>query len=143
MLASGIRLGSALALDVEDLDLGEGIVRLRGAKGGRELRAYLPERTCELLREFLGDRTSGPVFSSAAAKRLTARHVQRRFRAWRGVAGLPEAISPHSLRHAFATNLYAVTGDILVVSRALGHSSFASTAVYARASDARVRAAIQ
>jgi len=142
VLASGVRLSSALALDVEDVDLDEGVLRLRNAKGGRELRAFLPRRAGKLLRELLGDRAAGPVFGSDGGRRLSARHVQRRFRKWRAAAGLPGAVTPHSLRHSFAMDLYRRTGDILVVKQALGHRAVSSTLCYAQADEQRVRAAV-
>lgn len=142
MLASGVRLSSALALDVDDLDLDEGVLRLRGAKGGRELQAYIPRPACEALRGHLDGRVSGPVFAGKTGTRITARHVQRRFRTWREAAELPTSVTPHSLRHGFAMRLYSKTGDILLVGKALGHASITSTLAYVRADEARVRAAV-
>ena len=62
---------------------------------------------------------------------------------WREKADLPEAITPHSLRHSFAARMYAKTGDVLLVQKALGHRSVASTLVYAQAGDDRLRAALE
>ncbi|MCH7988550.1 MAG: tyrosine-type recombinase/integrase, partial [Planctomycetes bacterium] len=90
MLATGVRLSSALALAVEDVDLERGTLLLREVKGGRQERVILGAQARQLLRDFLADRTSGPVFRAKAGTRITARHAQRRFRHWREQAGIQE-----------------------------------------------------
>src|SRR5262245_33277160 len=82
MLKTGIRVGSAVALDVGDLERGE--LRLRTTKGDRPERAFLPRDVAVLLREYLGGRTSGPLFPGRRGERLTTRHVGRRLKAWLG-----------------------------------------------------------
>jgi len=103
---------------------------------------HLRPELVALLPEVVGDRRNGPVFAGRDGGRLTARHAQRRFDAWLAKAGIRGRYSPHSLRHTFATGLYARTGDVLVVQAALGHRSITSTMGYARASAERVRAAV-
>ena len=139
MLGTGIRLSSALALDVEDLDLEDAVAHVRRLKRGGELRVFLPDRLRDMLTEFLGDRRCGAVFCSAAGRRTGSRQAQRRFRRWAAQAGISASVSPHALRHAFAMRLYARTRDLPIVQRALGHGSVTSTLVYASASDADQR----
>jgi site-specific recombinase XerC len=141
LLRAGLRLGSALGLDVQDLDLVEGTARIR-AKGGRRERVFLPAATRGELAAFLAGRTRGPVFASQSGRRLSPRHVQRRFAQVRVTAGLPAAVTCHSLRHSFGTALLARSGDIELVRRALSHRSVSSTQVYARCGDDRLRAAV-
>ncbi len=141
LLRAGLRLGSALALDVGDLDLVEGVATIR-AKGGRVERVFLPAVTRQELAEFLADRRSGPVFASQAGRRLSPRHVQRRFAAIKERAKLPLSASPHTLRHSFATRLLEKTADLSLVQKALGHRSTSSTSIYARVSDLKLREAI-
>ncbi len=62
---------------------------------------------------------------------------------WRERAGISSPVTPHGLRHAFAMGLYARTGDVLVVKEALGHRSIASTMVYARPREERLRVALR
>ena len=143
MLATGVRLSSALALAVEDVDLERGTLLLREVKGGRQERVILGAQARQLLRDFLADRTSGPVFRAKAGTRITARQAQRRFRHWREKAGIQESVTPHSLRHAFAMRLYEATGDLPLVKAALGHRSIASTLVYADADTGRIRLALE
>jgi site-specific recombinase XerD len=142
LLGSGIRIGSALALDVGDLDFEQCSLVLRTVKGGQQQRAYVPREVMARLAAFVGDRSRGPVFRGLGERRLGARQAHRRLAGWCRSAGIHRAISPHAFRHAFALGLYGKTGDVLVVQAALGHRSIASTAVYARASGERVRAAV-
>ena len=137
LLTSGIRIGSAIALDIEDLDLRDGFAELREMKGGRGMTVQIPKETRTLLADYLGDRMTGPVFADKNGRRLSARHVQRRFRQCRERAGIPARASLHSLRHRFAQRLYGETRDLLAVRRALGHRSITSTMVYAELATAR------
>ena len=142
MLRTGIRLRSALALEVDDLDFDQGEIRLRAAKGNRDDRVVMPDDVAELLRTHLGDRTNGSVFTSSTGKALSPRHVQRRFQALVKRAGITRKVTPHSLRHSFGMEIYKRTGDILVVQQAMRHRSIQSTLAYARADQERVRRAI-
>ena len=142
LLGTGARLGSALALEVADLDLGAGTATLRELKGGGSMTVYLRPDLVELLGTATAGRRSGPVFAGRDGGHLTPRHVQRRFEEWLRRAGIRGRYSPHSCRHSFALGLYERTGDVLVVQQALGHRAISSTMVYARASAERVRAAV-
>jgi site-specific recombinase XerC len=142
LLGTGARLGSALALEVGDVDLGAETATLRELKGGGTMTVYLRADLVELLTPAVAGRSSGPVFAGRDGGHLTPRHVQRRFTEWLGRAGIRGRYSPHSLRHSFALGLYERTGDVLVVQAALGHRAISSTLVYARASAERVRAAV-
>ena len=143
MLATGIRLSSALGLDIEDADLDEGVLLLRRVKGDRTERVFINRKAQGLLRDHMDGLETGPVFQGRAGERLSVRHVQRRFRMWRQRAGVSRAVSPHSLRHTFATRLYERTGDVLIVKEALGHRAIGSTIVYAQVSQHRLRVALQ
>jgi integrase/recombinase XerC len=140
LLGTGVRIGSAIALDIEDLDLDHGEITLRTTKNNRPTTAVLPAAIAEKLKAFLGTRTTGPVFT-ANEHRVSIRNVQRRIAHWLGVAQITGR-SAHAFRHTFATKVYAATGDLQVTQAALGHASIASTVVYARVDEARVRAAV-
>ncbi|QDU66244.1 tyrosine-type recombinase/integrase [Engelhardtia mirabilis] len=142
LLSTGVRLGSALALEVGDLDLDRGEALLRRCKGGQIQRVFLPEATVGALQQHLGPRAAGAVFPGQAGAPMTARHAQRRLDHWLDKAGCHPS-SPHRLRHAFALGLYARTRDVLLVQRALGHRSIESTLRYARATDDELRLAIR
>lgn len=139
MLRSGIRVGSAVALDVGDLDLDAGTLGLRTMKNGDTDVVFLAPDVVALLREYVG--THGPLFSGMNGERLGTRQVARRLSDWGTRAGLRH-LNPHGLRHAFGQWPYDQTGDLLVVARAMTHRSLSSTSVYARPSEARVREAV-
>jgi integrase/recombinase XerC len=141
MLATGIRLGSAVALDVTDVDHDRGELQLRISKGNRPDRVYLSNAIGEHLREFIGTRTTGPLFQARTGKRISTRHVQRRFSQWLLKAGIARPASVHSLRHSFATELYNRTGDLFLVQQALKHRSICSTLVYAWLDEKQIQAA--
>jgi site-specific recombinase XerC len=142
MLATGIRLGSALALQVSDIDLARAEITLRSMKGDRPESLPIGLAIRDHLARYLATRTTGPVFTRRDGHPLTPRHVERRFREWLKKAGITRPASPHSLRHAFATALYQRTGDVLLVKTALRHRSITSTLVYAKADVERLRKAL-
>ncbi len=142
MLASGIRLTSALEVDREDVDLDKSEIRLRHTKGDRPDVVFLGKAIVEHLGRYLAGRGASALFTGRDGERVTSRHVQRRLGQWLKAAGITRKASPHSLRHTFATKLYAKTSDILLVKEALRHRSIASTLIYARASEERLRQVI-
>lgn len=137
LLGAGLRIGSALALEVGDLDLDRGEVHVRKAKGDRPTIVLLARDLVDHLRGYLADRVEGPLFQG-----MGPRHANRRLRHWLARAGVSGPASCHSLRHSFAMRVYGKTGDLLVTKAALGHASIASTTVYARADRERVREAL-
>ncbi|MCA8948429.1 MAG: tyrosine-type recombinase/integrase [Planctomycetes bacterium] len=137
LLGAGIRVGSALALDVEDVDLAHGELALRSTKGDRPTTAVLPADIVKQLRGFLAGRTTGPVFV-AGDRRLSTRHAQRRLSQWFAASRIAGR-STHSLRHSFAADLLARTGDLRLVQAALNHASIVSTTIYTAVDRARLR----
>ena len=140
LLGTGIRIGSALELDVGDIDFDHGEMSLRTTKNNRPSTVILPARVAKKLKVFLGDRTDGPVFL-ARGKRISTRHCQRRLSEWLTTAGI-EGKSAHSFRHSFATGLLARTGDLRLVQAALNHASIVSTTIYVAVDQAKLRAAV-
>ena len=140
MLRSGIRVGTAVDLLVEDVDLERGVIQIR-AKGGRRDQVLIAREVAEHLRGFIGERTSGPLFTGRDGTALTTRHVARRLRAWAKKAGIRRT-SPHALRHTCGQRIYARSGDVLVVREVLRHRNIASTMVYVRVDEERVRRAL-
>jgi site-specific recombinase XerD len=142
LLSAGLRIGSALHLDVSDADLDAGELRLRRMKNGGEDVVFLPPATAKVLREYVGGRTSGPLFQASHGGRLTARSVHRRLEQWAERAGIAGRVHPHRLPHTFGTRLFRSTSNVLLVARALCHKSVASTAIYVRVDSTSVRAAV-
>jgi site-specific recombinase XerD len=141
MLATGIRVGSALGLDVDDVDLERGEMYLRTTKNDAPMTVYFNDRIGGLLRDHIRERTSGPLFESRHGLRVSPRQVQRRLGMWLERAGCRPA-SPHALRHSFGQGLYERTRDPFLVQAAMGHRSIASTLVYAGPGRERLRAVL-
>jgi integrase/recombinase XerC len=142
MLGTGIRLGSLAALNVEDVDVKAGMLRIR-AKGGIEQTVYLNAQ----LRRGLAGHVRTPVngaalFRSGHGGRIGTRQVQMRFGHWRDQAGLACGYTVHSLRHTFATRLYQQTRDLHLVREALGHAGVGTTQRYAVVDRQNLRAAV-
>jgi len=142
MLATGIRIGSALGLDVEDVDMERGELLLRRAKGSRVDRVFLPQSVMPALAALLKKTGSGALFRNGGGHRLTARHASRRLAKLFDQAKINRVNGTHALRHTFATGLYQRTGDVLLVQRALNHRSLDSTLTYAQPDGARLRSAM-
>ena len=142
LLSTGLRVGSAVALDVDDVDLDRGALTVRYTKYNRPDRIILGKRIGKHLARFISNRDSGPLFADRRGRRITTRHVNRRLKQWLKMADIDCAASPHTLRHSFATDLYRRTQDILLVREALRHRSLTSTTVYASVSAERMLAAL-
>ena len=104
----------------------------------RHEEAVLPRALRDVLRRFIGDRTTGPLFPGRAGRRISTRHVQRLFSRYAGKAGV-STTACHSLRHSFAMRVYQRTGDLRLTQRALRHRSITSTVVYTSVPDTRLR----
>ena len=141
LLAAGLRIGSALAIDIEDVDTAGGQLYLRTMKGGGGQTIYFNERLAGLLDGLIGDQAEGPLFTSRHRRRLSVRQVARRLEYWLRRAGCRRA-SPHALRHSFGQGIYDRTGDPFLVQAAMGHRSMASTLTYATVGSRDVRAAV-
>jgi integrase/recombinase XerC len=134
LYSSGLRLAELVALDVHDVDLHEGLVRVtgKGAKTrlvpvGRQARAALG-RWLEWRAAHGGP--SGALFTGAGGRRLGARAVQLRLRHWARRQGLDRPVHPHMLRHSFASHLLESSGDLRAVQELLGHANLATTQIY-------------
>ena len=130
MLSSGLRVGSAVALRIEDVELESGELRVSTMKGGREQVVRVSPEMAALVEEQIGERRRGWIFEGNGDQPLTPRHVQRRLQGWLERARIKRSFSPHSLRHSFASGLYRETRDLLVVREAMGHASILSTVIY-------------
>jgi len=125
---TGARVGTILALNVEDLDMSRKRVIAR-QKGGGLVMLYLSDRLIEALRVYIGDRQHGPLFPGRGGRLSVpgARHMILRLSRRVGVAG---RVNPHSWRHAFARRCVRAGLDLSRTARLLGHKSVTVTARY-------------
>jgi len=147
-LGTGIRLQELVDLDIEDVDLDAKHLRVQ-AKGGIPQVKFLKSNLRSLLRSYLtrrrrwGDGECRALFLSNRGERLCERQVARRLLYWLAAAGIDKKLSPHALRHTFATHLYSRTGNILIVQRALGHRDLSTTQVYTHLVDGELEDALE
>jgi integrase/recombinase XerD len=146
LYAAGLRVSEATALDLDDLDLDDGAVRAFG-KGAKERLVPLGRSARKALeawlvrgRPALASARSGPaLFLNAQGTRLTRQGCWKILRRHAKRAGLESHVSPHVLRHSFATHLLAGGADIRSVQELLGHASLATTQVYTKVTQERLR----
>ncbi len=141
LYGTGARVSEAVGLAVDDLDLDERTVLLRG-KGGRSrvvpvggfardaVSAYLVRARPALLARHRGPGGPHTLFRNARGGPLTRQGAWLILRAAAGRAGLPGDLSPHALRHSYATHLLDGGADVRVVQELLGHASVTTTQVY-------------
>ncbi len=151
LYASGARISEALGLDMDDVSLDGGFVRVVG-KGDRERLVPIGDEAVAWLTRYGSDERpalvergrgtparGGPVFIGERGRRLG------RQRAWESIAsvaaraGLTERVSPHTLRHSFATHLLEGGADLRVVQELLGHASISTTQLYTHVTGERKR----
>jgi site-specific recombinase XerD len=149
--AAGLRISELAAARTEDLDLRRGEIRVIG-KGRKERIGLLGRPAREAIEAYLADgrpalslpgRPSAAIFLNHRGGQLGVRGIRLRLERLRSRAGLPLGVSPHTLRHSFATHLLDGGADLRVVQELLGHESLATTQVYTHVSPARLRAAYQ
>jgi integrase/recombinase XerC len=146
LYAAGIRVSELCGLDLDDLDLEEGRVRVLG-KGGRERSVPIGEEAVDALREYLADSRpatvragrGGPaLFVNRRGKRISPRDVRAVVEKYRRDVLAGRRVSPHTLRHSFATHLMEGGADIRAVQELLGHSSLGTTQRYTHVSRRRL-----
>ena len=144
LYGSGLRVSEALGLELGDLEPGKGILRVRG-KGNKQRIVPLTEKSLSRLRAYLEVRQAlGPktgetaLFLGQRGKRLQRRQANRIIAQLGQSAGVQESISPHTLRHSFATHLLEGGADLRSVQELLGHSRLSSTQRYTHLSLTRL-----
>lgn len=135
----GLRLSELAGLNLGDLDLKEGVLRVwgKGAKerlaflgqpGKEAIKAYLPQRRTQLAHTETPEQPA--LFINRRGGRLSSRSVARLVEKWARLSGLSQALTPHALRHSFATHMLEGQADLRTVQELLGHSSISTTAHY-------------
>ncbi len=151
LYAAGLRVSEALRLDGDDLDLDGGSVRVVG-KGDRErvvpvgdvavawLRRYLAaERPVPATADRVRASRGGPVFLSDRGRRLGRSYAWLAVKRAAAAAGVGDRVSPHTLRHSYATHLLEGGADLRVVQELLGHASISTTQIYTHLTGERIR----
>jgi len=131
LYATGLRVSELAGLDLDDLDRAERTVRVLG-KGRKERIVPYGSHAARALESWLGERgeAEGAVFTNARGGRLTVRSVHTIVRRSARAAGITRRVSPHTLRHTFATHLLDGGADLRAIQELLGHSRLSTTQRY-------------
>jgi integrase/recombinase XerD len=152
LYAAGLRISEALSLDREDLSLDGGFVRVIG-KGDRERLVPVGDVAIDWLARWIRDDRAallakghvtpvrgGPLFVGDRGRRLARQQAWSAIKASARAAGLNDRVSPHTLRHSFATHLLENGADLRIVQELLGHASISTTQLYTHLTGERIRA---
>lgn len=141
MYGSGLRIREALTLTIDDIDRARGIIHVRNGKGGKPRETKLSPVLYDWLRDFWA-RTRPPLphlFADSRGRLPLPSTFRKALSAAAAEARIKKHVTPHILRHSFATHLLEEGTDVRVVSALLGHASLSSTARYARVTEKLVR----
>ena len=146
LYATGLRVSELVGLSAGQVSLNQGLVQVVG-KGGKERLVPLGEEALDWMRRFyngprqelLGERHCDAVFPTRRGKGMTRQAFWYNIKKYAIVGGIQKHLSPHTLRHAFATHLLNHGADLRVVQMLLGHSNLSTTQIYTHVAQARLQ----
>lgn len=151
LFSSGLRVSELVNLDRDHINTKRREFMVRG-KGQKDRPVFISHTAAELIEHYLSVRTDSltPLFlnyskntqaasTSGDYRRLTPRSIQRMIQKYAKLAGITKHVSPHTMRHSFATDLLMNGADIRSVQSMLGHSNISTTQVYTHVTDAHLR----
>jgi integrase/recombinase XerC len=149
LYSSGIRVSELVELELSDIDLTEGVLRVKG-KGRKDRLTPIGSQAIKAVKRYFDLRaqdaksqasTNGSqrVFLNKHGEPLSTRSVRRKLDKYLVAAGLDPGISPHTLRHSFATHLLNNGADLRSVQELLGHQSLSTTQIYTHLTTSRMK----
>ena len=140
LFSTGLRVSELCNLDWESINLESGEFSIRG-KGGKVRVVFLSSEAKKALKIYLDKRKdmAEPLFVSQQETRLTSRSVERIIKRYAITVGIMKPVTPHTLRHSFATDLLRNGADLRAVQLLLGHSNISTTQVYTHITDRELR----
>ncbi len=137
LYSSGLRVSELVNLRMQDIDFEQNIGRVKRGKGGKERVFIISQALCEKIKEFHKRKEYEYVFSKS--KPLTTRNIQKIIKHVRVKTGLNKKVTPHTLRHSFATHILEAGTDIRLIQTLLGHASLNTTQLYTHVSSEQLR----
>jgi len=138
LYASGLRISELVGIDLDDIELRARLVKVHG-KGSKERIVPFGKKAEAAVRSWLEVRVAEPdeqaLFVNYRGERITTRSVRRLFEGYVRKASLRAGISPHTMRHSFATHLLTAGADLRGIQELLGHSSLSTTQKYTHLND--------
>lgn len=143
LYASGLRISELVGVDLDDIEIRARLLKVRG-KGAKERIVPFGSKAADALRRYLEVRPSlpanddgedQPLFLNHRGRRITTRSIRRLFDRYVRQAALDKGVSPHTLRHSFATHLLNAGADLRAIQELLGHVSLSTTQKYTHLHD--------
>jgi len=122
--ATGVRVSELCNMNIEDIDFDEHTIRIMG-KGDKIRIVFVDDETLADILNFIGNRIIGPLFVGQQGKHISSRAIQHIFKHY-----APSGITPHKIRHSYASELYKRSKNLRVVQENLGHTSIKTTEIY-------------
>lgn len=151
LFSGGLRVSELVALDRNSINLEKREFTVRG-KGNKDRPIFISKAAAERIADYLAERSdnlaplflsysrnAGPADTSGNYRRLTTRSVERMVEKYARAAGINKHVTPHTLRHSFATDLLMNGADLRSVQSLLGHSDISTTQIYTHVTDAHLR----
>ncbi|MGX5174443.1 site-specific tyrosine recombinase XerD [Aliikangiella sp. IMCC44653] len=146
MYASGLRVSELISLEFSQVDLNQGVLRVLG-KGSKERLVPFGDSASDCLQSYLvkarpvllGSKKCDFLFLSQRGQQMSRQTFWYRIKHWAKVAGIKKHLSPHTLRHAFATHLLTHGADLRTLQLLLGHSDLSTTQIYTHIAKERLK----
>ncbi|KYK30217.1 MAG: hypothetical protein AYK19_18580 [Theionarchaea archaeon DG-70-1] len=135
LYASGLRVSELVGLNRDTIE--ENVIRVRSGKGKKDRVVFIDDGTLELIGEYLNERAdeNPALFVNRRGTRLTDRYIEILVKRHAKRAGIKKKVTPHTLRHTFATHLLQNKANIMVIKDLLGHASLSTTQIYTHVTD--------
>ncbi len=139
LYSSGLRVSELVKLKVDDIDFNEKMGWVRQGKGNKDRMFSLSENLTQEMKEYLGMKEDDRQYLFSLDKPLTTRNIQKIIKGTKERAKINKKVTPHTLRHSFATHLLENGTDIRLIQKLLGHNSISTTELYTHVSNNQLR----
>jgi integrase/recombinase XerD len=139
LYSAGVRVSELVNLRVKDINFEENVGWVRKGKGGKDRLFALSQSLSEELKSFIESKGGDYEYVFSKNKPLTTRNIQKIIKLTKERAKIDKKVTPHTLRHSFATHLLEQGNDIRIIQTMLGHSSLSTTQVYTHISSEQIK----